>query len=601
MQRTLSGQLACRRAIRTALESLEQRAMFSVAADLFVQPLGGPARLLDGDGGLHVQPLTSVERLRPGPTGTASPAAADGGAPVGYTPGEIRRAYGFDRRKFAGGAVRGDGSGQTIAIVDAFDDPNIEADLATFDRTFGLPEAHFTKVDQYGGTAFPVANTEWAGEIALDVEWAHALAPGANILLVEAADSSYPNMMKAVDFARRQAGVSVVSMSWGGPEFASETVLDNAFFTTPAGHQGVTFVASTGDDGARSQYPASSPNVVAVGGTSLYTDGRGGYGSEVGWSGSGGGVSRYERRPAYQGGVSPGRAYRSAPDVAFDADPYTGVAICDSFGLGDAYNPWVQIGGTSFSAPAWASLIAVLNQGRAVAGQGSMDGASETLPALYAAPSRDFHDVVDGSNGYSASAGYDLVTGLGSPDAPSLVRDLVGDPGAADLSVAWSHQPPRRLAAGDRVEATVRVSNLGDAPARGMADVTFYASRDGTLEGAVMLRQAQARLRLKAGASAECDYPVRIPRTLAGGEYRLVAVVNRGGAIPEQDGANNLAASGPVHVIGAGGYAVPVMAGATGAAPRAPFSARRIAAGWAEMPADSDWLAAHPAAAEVLA
>jgi hypothetical protein len=596
MQRTSSKQLACRRALRTALEPLEQRALFSVAADLFAQPLGGPVRLPDDYGGLHVQPLTSVEPLRSGPNAPASPTPAGSSAPVGYAPEDIRRAYGFDRLRFAGGKVRGDGSGQTIAIVDAFDDPNIEADLATFDRTFGLPEAHFTKVDQYGGNAFPVADKNWAGEIALDVEWAHALAPGANILLVEAADSSYPNMMRAVDFARRQAGVSVVSMSWGGPEFASETALDKAVFTTPAGHPGVTFVASTGDGGARSQYPASSPNVVAVGGTSLYTDGRGGYGSEVGWSGSGGGVSRYERRPAYQGGVNPGRAFRSAPDVAFDADPYTGVTICDSFGLGDAGDPWVQVGGTSFSAPAWASLVAVLNQGRAVAGQGSMDGASETLPALYAAPSRDFHDVVDGYNGYGASAGYDLVTGLGSPDAPRLVRDLVG---TADLSLAWSHQPPSWLTAGDRVEATIRVGNLGGARARGTTDVTFYASRDGTLDGAVMLRQTETRIGLKPGASAEFDYPLRIPRTLPGGEYRLVAVINGRGATAERDAANDLAVSRPVQVIGAGGYATPVMAAA--AAARTPFSARLIAAGRDEMPAESDRLAAHRGAAEVLA
>jgi subtilase family serine protease len=391
MQRNRKPYAAVRRAVRASLETLEQRALFSVAADLFAQPLGGPARLFDSRGDLDVQPLTSAEPL--GPTAShhhRHPAVAtapgycqpdlrfltrDGARPAGsstpfgYAPDDIRGAYGFDRLTFEGGSVRGDGSGQTVAIIDAFDDPNIEADLATFDRAFGLPGAHFAKVNQDGGTAYPVANAGWAGEIALDVEWAHALAPGANILLVEATDNSYDNLMAAVDFARRQAGVSVVSMSWGSGEFASETAYDDTF-TTPAGHQGVTFLASTGDDGAPCQYPACSPNVVAVGGTSLYPNGQGGYGTEIGWSGSGGGVSQYELRPAYQAGVN-GGAYRSGPDVAFDADPYTGVAVCDSFGNGPVA-PWVRYGGTSFSAPAWASLVAILNQGRSMSGQGSM-------------------------------------------------------------------------------------------------------------------------------------------------------------------------------------------------------------------------------------
>ena len=162
------------------------------------------------------------------------------------------------------------GAGQTIAIVDAYDDPTIATDLQTFDAQFGLPNPTFTKVNQTGGTQYPPTDPNWVIEIALDVEWAHAMAPGANILLVEANSDQLSDLLTAVNYASSQPGVSVVSMSWGCSEFAQETQLDS-YFTTPAGHQGVTFVAATGDNAAPASWPATSPNVVAVGGTSLKT------------------------------------------------------------------------------------------------------------------------------------------------------------------------------------------------------------------------------------------------------------------------------------------------------------------------------------------
>src|SRR3954453_10142224 len=197
----------------------------------------------------------------------ASPNSTSG--PTGYTPAQVSHAYGFDQIKFANNATLG--AGTTIAIVDAYDDPNILNDLQQFDRAFGLPDPPtFTKMNQTGGTtSFPAANSGWITEIALDVEWAHAMAPGANILLVEANSNSNADLYAAVDTARKASGVVVVSMSWGGPERSSETSSDFRF-TTPSGHNGVTFVASSGDTGAPASYPSSSVNVVLVGGTSLY-------------------------------------------------------------------------------------------------------------------------------------------------------------------------------------------------------------------------------------------------------------------------------------------------------------------------------------------
>src|SRR4029079_3059524 len=164
-----------------------------------------------------------------------------------YTPALIAHAYGVDQIMF--GSVKGDGSGQTIAIVDAYDAPNIASDLQKFDAIYGLPDLDrngkfsLTKATPEGTPAYDAG---WAQEITLDVQWAHAIAPGAHILLVEAASSSYSDLMSAVDYARTQPGVSTVSMSWGGSEFSFESSYDS-IFTTPAGHQGVSFFASAGD------------------------------------------------------------------------------------------------------------------------------------------------------------------------------------------------------------------------------------------------------------------------------------------------------------------------------------------------------------------
>ncbi|HXE52820.1 MAG TPA: S53 family peptidase, partial [Tepidisphaeraceae bacterium] len=245
-----------------------------------------------------------------------------GGTTVqGFTPSQIRHAYGFDK-------ISQDGTGQTIAIVDAYDAPNIAADLATFDAQFNLPAPpSFLKVSETGSpTVLPSVDPGWAGEISLDVEWSHAMAPGANILLVEANAATNQDLMAAVNYARNAAGVSVVSMSWGGSEFFPFPGAQNfqtqydPDFTTPAGHQGVTFIASSGDSGqmAGAQWPASAPTVLSVGGTNLsVADQNGTYSGEQSWAGSGGGYSTVETEPTFQD-VAQSSGTHSVPDVAYD-------------------------------------------------------------------------------------------------------------------------------------------------------------------------------------------------------------------------------------------------------------------------------------------
>ena len=225
-------------------------------------------------------------------------------------------------------------------------------------------------------------------------------------------------------------------MSWGFAEGQAVFAADEATYDGTFDVPGVTFVAGTGDYGAADpEYPAFSPNVVAVGGTSLNLNTDNSYNSETGWGynsasagvfiGSGGGISLYEPEPAYQEGVQ-STGSRTTPDVSLVADPATGAWIADPYNLGSD-NPFEVVGGTSLSAPAWAGLVALVNQGRAAAGEATLDSSSptETQQALYSLPQSDYNMITSGSNGYTANAGYNLVTGLGTPLANLLVPDLV--------------------------------------------------------------------------------------------------------------------------------------------------------------------------------
>jgi hypothetical protein len=372
----------------------------------------------------------------------ASPLAQSYIAPVGFTPQQIRMAYGINSISL--GSLVGDGAGQTIAIVVPYNNPKfvsttdanyLTSDLHLFNVAFGLSDPpSFSKLDQNGGTNYPGigpagpgAERSWAQETALDVEWTHAVAPQANIILVEANSPGLADIYTAIDTARNLPDVSVVVMSFGWTESqldANAVQLMDSILTTPAGHQGVTFVAASGDDGSPGTYPAYSPTVLAVGGT--YLDpltANDVYVSETGWNSSGGGQSTFETEPSYQQAVQQS-GHRQIPDVAFDADPNSGVAVYDSYDYGSE-TPWAMVGGTSLGAPCWGSLIAIANQLRASQSLGTLDGATQTLPGLYNLPPVDFHDVTGGNNGdFSAFLGYDQVTGMGTPVANTLVSDL---------------------------------------------------------------------------------------------------------------------------------------------------------------------------------
>ncbi|MGH9712363.1 MAG: S53 family peptidase [Candidatus Acidiferrales bacterium] len=340
-----------------------------------------------------------------------------------YSPSQVRHAYGFDQ-------VSNQGAGQVIGIVDAYDDPNIESDLGVFNRQFGLPACTtnngcFRKV--YGKGRKPAANANWGIEIALDVEWAHAIAPQAKIVLVEAPTNSLADLLAAVDSAVNN-GASVVSMSWTAGEFSSELRLDNHFVTT-----GVTFLAASGDTGTGVVYPAASPFVVGVGGTSLYLDVNGNYLNETAWSGSGGGLSVYEHEPLYQalfGMNADPRGLRGAPDVSYNANPGTGYSVYDSFGFGGS-SGWFQVGGTSAGTPQWAALIAIANSMRTAVRKSHLSSTNSSLYTIAQQNlSSDFNPVTQGTNGScgawcSATPGYDYVTGLGTPQAGAMISALV--------------------------------------------------------------------------------------------------------------------------------------------------------------------------------
>jgi len=338
-------------------------------------------------------------------------------APVGYVPLQIRHAYGID-------LLPNGGAGQVIAIVDAYGSPTAQNDLNVFSDQFGIPRTTLQII--YSGSRVKKTDAGWALETSLDVQWAHAVTPNAKIILSVASSASIANLMSAVDAATK-AGATVVSMSWGGSEFSSEASYETYFQKT-----GVTFTTSSGDNGSGASWPAVSPSVVSVGGTSLYLDAQGNQTSpEKAWSGSGGGFSSYFARPAYQNGWQAG-SQRAFPDVALVADPNTGVTVYDSTGY-NGQKGWFQVGGTSASAPMWAAIVALADEQRASAGKANLTGSDAAIYSL--AGSTDstgaslygyyFFDVSTGSNGgFSATAKYDEVTGLGTPVAVDLVPAL---------------------------------------------------------------------------------------------------------------------------------------------------------------------------------
>jgi subtilase family serine protease len=324
--------------------------------------------------------------------------------PSGVTPAEIKKIYDLP-------ATGGKG---TIALIDAYDDPNAESDLAVFDKQYGLPACTTANgcFEKHKMTSSVAANSGWSMEMALDVQWAHAIAPKAKILLVEATTPSGANLLKAIDYATSRKDVVAISMSWGGAEFSDELSYDSHF--VDKANPAAAFFASSGDDGAGASWPASSPNVIGVGGTTLKLSSTGLLVSESAWSGSGGGVSAYEKEPAYQTTykISKAGGMRAIPDVSYDADPASGYSVYLTTGTGSkAKGSWNTVGGTSAGSPQWAAIQALGNS--AVLAKFYTDKAS-TGTLKY------FRDITSGSNGdcayyCDARSRYDYVTGLGSP------------------------------------------------------------------------------------------------------------------------------------------------------------------------------------------
>ena len=267
--------------------------------------------------------------------------------PQGYGPAAFKTAYG----------VRSTTTSH-IGIVVAYDAPDITSDQTAFSKAFGLPplpactsatqNGCFEKLNQHGGKTYPATNSSWAVETSLDVESAHGMCPGCRITLVEANSASMSNLSAAVDTAVA-SGAKVVSNSYGGTESTGEAAYDSHYHKT-----GVTMVASSGDNGYGTDYPAASPYVVAVGGTTLKVSGTRVV-SETAWDGAGSGCSQFEPKPTWQADKKCVR--RSVADIAADADPSTGAAIYDSYPT-TGHSGWFTVGGTSLAAPLVAGTIA---------------------------------------------------------------------------------------------------------------------------------------------------------------------------------------------------------------------------------------------------
>ena len=327
---------------------------------------------------------------------TAGERTIDATSVSGYGPSQLQSAYNL-------GPYIAGGAGRTVAIVDAYDDPNAESDLATYRSHFGLPPCTtangcFKKVNETGGTSYPAGNTGWAEEISLDVDMVSANCPNCHILLVEANSTSFADLGASVNTAAK-LGAFAISNSYGGSESSGEST-----YAADYNHPNVAITASNGDSGYGAAVPAAYNTLTAVGGTSLSTASNARGWTETVWSGTGSGCSRYIAKPSWQ--KDTGCSRRTIGDVAYDANPNTGVAVYDSYGE----SGWLVFGGTSVASPAIAAIYAL--NGTPVS---NASNAYSHTSSLY--------DVTSGSNGSCSPAylchgevGYDAPTGNGTPN-----------------------------------------------------------------------------------------------------------------------------------------------------------------------------------------
>ena len=324
--------------------------------------------------------------------------ATDAAAPAGYGPVDLRAAYNLPTS----------GSTVTVAVVDAFDNPQAEPDLAVYRSTFGLSPCTtangcFRKINQYGqASPLPPPDTGWAAEISLDLDTVSAVCPTCHLLLVEANDQRTVDFGTAVTQAAR-SGAAVISNSYGGPEDGREAQQDPLYY-----HPGIAVVASTGDDGYGPDYPATSPYVLAVGGTTLTRAQNSRGWTESAWRKGGAGCSTDEPRPPVQQAVNTGCTTRAVADVSAIADPATGIAGYDSY----RQNGWQIFGGTSVAAPLIAGIYGLV---------GGIAPGTQAATLAYQRPSA-FYDITTGGDGpcsdpqlCAAGLGYDQPTGLGTP------------------------------------------------------------------------------------------------------------------------------------------------------------------------------------------
>jgi subtilase family serine protease len=379
---------------------------------------------------------TSASPAKPGSISRNAAAAATIGNDGAYDPSYLESAYNTPSAT--------DGSGQTVAIVDAYDDPSAAADLTSYRAFFGLSACTtangcFRKVNESGGTTYPAGNTSWGQEISLDLDMVSAICPNCHILLVEANSASIADLGTSVNEAV-SLGANVVSNSYGGPEYSTETSDNTKYYS----HPGVAVTVAAGDDGYGVEFPASSNTVTAVGGTTLQQATNTGTrnATETVWTGTGSGCSSYESKPTWQ--TDSGCSKRTNNDVSAIGDPNTGVWVYDSYGGGT----WSVFGGTSVATPIIGSMYAL-------AGNAPSSHQMNSLP--YADPGA-LNDVTSGSNGSCSVAylcngevGYDAPTGLGTPNGvaafsaaaavatpPTAPTGLVASGGNAVVNLSWS-------------------------------------------------------------------------------------------------------------------------------------------------------------------
>ena len=476
---------------------------------------------------------------------TVSPMAA-GSVVATYTPAQIRAAYGLPALPSAGAVLSPAqaamlGAGQTIYVIGARHNPNAAAELAAFNQKFGLPTCTTKAISTSASLPLPAASTSgcefsvvynnangamtttaplfdagWSTEMALDVQWAHATAPLARIILIEAADPMINNLLGSVKLANAM-GPGAVSMSFGTLEGSWTASVDSAFSAS-----NMTYLAATGDSGAAVSWPAVSTKVLAVGGTSLTYTGVG-VRSEVGCSGTGGGTSLYTPVPVYQNVTVPGMGgvrNRTVADVAFNADPATGqyVAVITP---GSSAVKWISAGGTSLSTPQWAGLIAIANGVRALSAKPALGtphavlyGQIATVPGTYASA---FADITRGLNGScvtcASRVGYDPLSGLGTPNVTSLVSALSGASVPAAVPVVSSASIRGQVGTSLSFTALATASNpltyaLGGAPS-GMSIgttgvVTWGTPLAGTYSVTVIAKDS------KTGMSGQGVYTISI-------------------------------------------------------------------------------------------